>query len=115
MALRDRDVPRAVLIPEVQPVLNILDVASRPVAGTATVAAAPAVAQLPDVPGALVLVQADPGNAGNTLVGFGNANIPIVLAPGATFEASIPNLDLVFFGSSGAFPVTVNWVVLQPV
>jgi len=113
--LRDQDVPRELMIGAVVPVINLLDVATRPVAGTVVLAPAPAVLQLPNVPGALLLIQADPANLLNVLLGFGNGNIPIVLPPGAALEASLPNLNLIFVGSAGAGAPVVNWTVLQPV
>ncbi|MEM4410072.1 MAG: hypothetical protein QXI19_15175 [Candidatus Caldarchaeum sp.] len=55
-----------------------------------------------------VLVQADPNNTSNLLVGHSNAQ-PIVLEPGRSLSISIGDVSLIYVRAESG-TVTVNWL-----
>lgn len=112
LTLGSPEVPSLLLLESITPVVNIMDVASRGVGGTAT---SIAVVQLPDIPGGAFLIQADPANVDDVLLGFAPGVLPLVLAAGQSVEATVANLNFFFFSSAGAGAVTVNFFALQPV
>ena len=55
--------------------------------------------QLPDRPGQRIVLQADPGNSVNIVFG-GASSQDLILAPGASWDAALNNLNLVWVSSS---------------
>ena len=116
LELRSPETPTTLINPSIIPILDILSVATRPVADVATLAVPGTPQQLPNVPGALVTLQALSTNGDLVSFGFGNGNFPFTLAPGQSVEMSIPNLNWIFFDSlGGVLPVSLGFVVLQAV
>lgn len=107
--LLSRESPRDMLMNYVFPVADVLSVASQAVTVTLTTTAA---VQLEDITCIGVLLQADPANANDALLGIGAPTPAHTLVAGASFSADIANTNMLFItGSGGA--VTVTYTALQ--
>jgi hypothetical protein len=114
VGLRDRDVPDKLVIPWIVPVLPVLDVAPAAFSDELTTTLR---ARLPDVAGIGAVIQADPANGDDVLLGIGRlapGTLPFhTLIPGAFFAADVANLNLFTVESGGAGAVRVTFTMLQ--
>lgn len=94
--------------PNIRPVVDIFATAAAGASGDATTTA-PLV--LPDVRGADVVVQADPANVDDVLIGIFGFAAPHTLAPGASVSAAVASLSVITIASAGAGAVRVTWTV----
>ena len=65
--------------------------------------------QLPSQTGSEFLIQADPANSNNVLLGATSGTQPIVLGPGASVPMPIVNLNLLY-ASTNTGTATLNWI-----
>lgn len=68
------------------------------------------VTQLPNQSGTEALIQADPANTANLLLGATSATQPFVLTPGQSLSVELANLNLLYT-SSVTGTQTLNWMV----
>lgn len=114
LGLRDRDVPDKLVLPWIVSTVNVLDVAPAAFSDELTTTLR---ARLPNVPGIGCVIQADPANGDDVLLGIGRlapGTLPFhTLIPGAFFPADIANLNLVTVESAGAGAIRVTFTMLQ--
>lgn len=102
--------PRELFMNYVFPVADVLSVGSQTDTQALTTIA---MAQLPDIVCIGVLLQADPDNADDVLLGLGTPNVAHRLIPGASFSADYANTNLLWVGSNGAGAVRVTFSPIQ--